>query len=44
LKMRIYDNILNPNGPHIRYPLGNEYGYWISIPVKKLSADTILYP
>jgi hypothetical protein len=26
-KMRIYDNILNPNGPHVRYPLGNGYGY-----------------
>jgi hypothetical protein len=33
--MRIKDNILNPDGPHFRYPLGNEYGYWMSIPAKK---------
>jgi hypothetical protein len=28
------DNI-NLDGPHVRYPLGNGYGYWISIPAKK---------
>jgi hypothetical protein len=21
-KIRIYDNILNPDGPHVRYPYG----------------------
>jgi hypothetical protein len=26
-KMRIYDNILNPDASHVRYPLGNEYEY-----------------
>jgi hypothetical protein len=33
--MRIYDNILNPDGSNVRYPLGNGHGYWISIPTKK---------
>jgi hypothetical protein len=43
-KMRIYDNILNSDGPHVRYPFGNGYEYYISILVKKLSANTLLYP
>jgi hypothetical protein len=43
-KMRIKDNILNSDDPHFRYPLGNGYGYRISIPAKKLSTDTLLYP
>jgi hypothetical protein len=33
--MRIKDNILNPDCPNFRHPLGNGYGYWISIPAKK---------
>jgi hypothetical protein len=42
-KMRIYDNILNSDASHVRYPLGNEYEYWISIPTKKVSTDILLY-
>jgi hypothetical protein len=42
--MWIWDNVLNPEGPRVTYPLGNGYGYWISIPAKKITMDILLYP
>jgi hypothetical protein len=41
--MRINDNILNPVDPHVRYPLGNVYGYWISIPTKNIHGYLFIY-